>query len=245
MIYAAWLSQQAAQICLFICLLHRGLARRYKWFSAFLVVIVLRDLALMRFDVRSHPFALLWTSTEPFLIALQVMLVIEAASMTFDHYPKIGPLGILVTRIALTVGLLSSVASIFFDALGTSSYAYADAVLRASRWASCSSAIALAVLLLWLKTFRVGIKANLIYHLGILSVFFWAQAVPGFFLRTAYGQEWDALKTVVECACYIAWIFALKPSGEVLGLRLPQAHAEVGQELDTVISEFKRGMNGF
>jgi hypothetical protein len=213
-----WLSGTAAGgICL-VVLWHRKLARTYPMLSAYLGVGFLRSVYLISLWARHDGtgYSDFWKSTQPIIIGLYAVMVLEAIFAQAKHFPKIGW---VATIFCGGFALISAITCLLVAGI-----TFPPSLPNELAWmAKCFGLLCASVLLfshLLLTTPVPKMRPNVKKHVLILAWLFTGAAVAGFLVSWG-GPRWtlatvlgQMLTVVNPLACYLAWIFCLHIKGE-------------------------------
>src|SRR5947208_8473019 len=85
-------AEQVAQLVLLASLFYRGLAKPYLFFTTYLGARVLRAASLLTLNYHGMLYAKAWASSEPILLILQSLVVLELTDSILEYYPEIAHL---------------------------------------------------------------------------------------------------------------------------------------------------------
>jgi len=198
-------------------LFRTGLWRRYPvffWYFIFRVPDSIWPLLLPHSSIRYQHF---WLLTEPVTWLFHILVVIELYRLVLIGHKGIYTLGRWAMYAALAIAIPISVLSLIphpnFVTLGTRSMAYEFATARGIDF---SLALFLILILLFLSRYPIRLKRNVVVHAALYTILFFSEAFA-VFLRTfrivATPTASDVLMSF-SCACIIAWLVLLSPSGE-------------------------------
>jgi hypothetical protein len=216
--------EQLAQLALLVSLLLRGLAPRYPIFTVYLGVRVIRGLSVLPLDYHAIAYAKAWALTEPVLLVLQVLVVLELTSLISECYPSFGHLAKVIIGVSLGLGVLIG-GSVVLVEIGVTRHQPLWLRIIMGAWKSSNVACASALMLqsIWRIVFPMPMRRNVGIHHCILT--FFIGIVPGsaaFFVRLKNVSSADnaaLLQVLTEILCCLLWVLLLQRSGEYIRYR--------------------------
>ena len=215
---SCWLSGTAAGgICLAV-LWQRKLARTYPMLSAYLGFGFLRSAYLISLWARHDGpgYSDFWRITQPIIIGLYAVMVLEAIFAQAKHFPKIGWVAAIFCG---GFALISAITCLFVAGITVPASALNELAWMAKYHGMlCASVLLFSRLLFTMPLPEM--RPNLKKHVLILAWLLTGAAVAGFLVSFG-GPNWT-LATVVgqlltvanPLACYLTWIFCLKTRGD-------------------------------
>jgi hypothetical protein len=213
-----WLSGAAAGgICLAV-LLHRKLARTYPMLSAYLGVGFLRSVYLISLWARHDGpgYSDFWRITQPIIIGLYAVMVLEAIFAQAKHFPMIGW---VATIFCGGFALISAITCLLVAGI-----TFPPSLLNELAWMAkyygllCASVLLFSRLLFTMPLPKM--RPNVKKHVLILAWLLTGAAVAGFLVSFG-GPNWTLAAVVGQLltvanplACYLIWISCLQPKGE-------------------------------
>jgi len=210
-----------------------GLYRQYRIFFTYIVFRLANGIWPIFLDTQSRLYMRFWVVTEPIVLILNVLMVLELYRLILNRYPGIYSL----SRTFLYVGVPLSVTVSAITLLPkiTPQSSQHSRILpyyfAAERGIDLSLAIFILLILVFMAVFRVPLSRNVRIHAGVFSVYFLAGSMA-LLTRTLFGLRVgdlvNLLLTGTSCGCILAWFFLLDPRGE--SLPAPASPAEPAKE---------------
>jgi hypothetical protein len=231
-----WLSGTATGGFCLAVLWHRKLARTYPMLSAYLGVGFLRSVHLISLWARHDGpgYSDFWRITQPIIIGLYAVMVLEAIFAQAKHFPKIGW---VATIFCAGFGLISAVTCLLVAGI-----TFPPSLPNELAWMAkyygllCASVLLFSRLLF--TTPLPKMRRNVKRHVLILTWLFTGAAVAGFLVSWG-GPRWtlatiagQMLTVVNPLGCYLAWIFCLRTKGEQWNPLAYRHHSHAELELD-------------
>jgi len=214
--------EQIAQVCLLICLWRRKLIRRYFFFSAYMAVSLVRELALDSVDNHSINYAAGWAISQPFLLLFQALAIIELFRLVLQHYPRTGRFSRWVLAACFVMAALFGSGMALWDIkTGANQPWWLSLTFGGTRWVAWMSCAVLAVQAFWFSLFPIPMRPNVRHHRMLLA--WYAGLAPGFMSVLAKLPDKDVRDTanlcliISEVVCLLAWMLLMRAPGETCG----------------------------
>ena len=217
-------AEQVAQLLLLVCLIRRGLARCYPMFAMYLAARVARAVSLLSLNYHGTLYATGWVLSEPILLVLQVLVVLELTDRVLECYPEVGHLTKVLVGSSLGLGALVG-GSLALVELGDvrSQPLWLDVVMGAWKWNSLACACALLAQSAWFSIFPLPMRRNVAIHRWILTFFIGiTPAFASFFVRLKnlwLADHAVTFQLLLEIVCCLVWTVLLQRSGEQIRYR--------------------------
>lgn len=232
---------------LYLRLRRQGLHRVYRVFSVFLLFRIARSVALAtvpwawyasqhRHYVRAanNVYAWGWALTEPILVVLHVLVVLELYSLVLQNYKGIASMG----RWVMLAGLA---AAVFLSSLTLpaelSHSAQHFPILRwfelVTRGVNASLVIFLLFITAFLAWFPVPLNRNVVLYSLVYAFYFMTGALAQLAQNLAGAAAWSAASLAnagVDLLCLGIWIVFLNRAGEVKKVVVRNAWAPQKEE---------------
>lgn len=214
--------EPTAVVVLLVRLFWQGLIRRYKYFSAYLVISLCQVAIPLAFGLSfdSDAYAKFYFFTEPVIWLAYLLVVLELFDHVFKDFPGIRSAGKLAVKIAVPAAIaaaaLTALPSIFH-------LAGASRLLRLYLVVERSVMVIILLVLAAVQTLllRYGLRLprnTVRYSLGY-AIFFGVLAAQGFFL-SELGMQFATLTNTITItlavACLLFWAFTLTREGEAV-----------------------------
>ncbi len=217
-------AEQIAQLALLASLFYRGLAKSYLFFTAFLAARVLRAASLLTLNYHGMLYAKAWATTEPILLILQSLVVLELTESIFECYPEIAHLVKVLIAWSLLVGaLIGGSLALVPGIYNQGQPLWLMIAMGAWKWSSLTCALILLLQSAWFSAFPLPMKSNVASHRWLLTIFIgFVPACSAFLVelrRLRLADQVVFLQVVLETACYVGWILLLRKAGEQIRYR--------------------------
>src|SRR5579872_6615647 len=218
-------------------LLTSGLYRRYRIFFVYFVfrvpymttsLIVSHLKGLRGGDgTSSNLYFYLFFYSEPLLILLYILVVVELYRLVLERYKGLYTLGrwamyaaVVISTTVSVVSLLPKIAPSMPEPSRRLMYEIA-----AERGVDFALVIFILLIVAFLGRYPVPLSRNVVVHTAIYSVFFLCDALAMLW-RTLLGYDvavaFNLVATIVSSACALAWWLQLSAAGEEVTVHLPQ-----------------------
>jgi len=248
---AEWFLQYVeptAIVVLLIRLAWQGLLRRYKYFSAYLVVSLCQVVIPLAFALRfdSDTYAWFYFLTEPVIWLAYSLVVLELFDHVFKDFPGIRSAGRLAVKVAVPIAMvaaaLTALPSIFHLA-GASSLLRLYLVVERS--VMIIILLVLAAVQALLLRYGLRLPKNTVYYSLGYGVFFGVLAAQEFFV-SELGMQFTIIANTITIAlavaCLLFWTFTLTREGEAVQVT---AGPRVSEEQRQRMREQLMGVNNF
>lgn len=227
---------------LLLKLYRSGLRHRYAWFSAYLVLRLLRSSVLAALPYGRNIYGWAYVFTEPLLWAFYALVVLELYQAALQRFKGITTLTQWVLTLALGISIVVSLISLGPDVSSSHPYYYVHLSTVIGRAICTSLALFLLIFTAFLVFYPVPLSRNLMIHSIILSVYFLVLAAA-YFTHNIFGPPLrPAVNTVlggITVLALLGWIFLLNPAGErvVVSSRRqwePEVEQRLVRQLDSI-----------
>jgi hypothetical protein len=216
------LTMTCAAAELFACsrLFETRVYRSYPWFQAYLVAGFLQSFIWLAGSPDTEGYLRAYRWTTPFVMALQVMTVLELWRALMSCYRGIHRISHALGGIILLLAIVVA-SSTGFDGLAMRHESLARTTFHWLMWAVryTGSILSVACVLLaaWAGMFDHGVPPNRIRHAELLSGYFGSIAI-GYLLLNLHIGTADTIgicTTLTAAGFYIAWGVLLDRAGEI------------------------------
>src|ERR1051326_5258299 len=203
-------------------LLQTGLYRAYRAFTLYIAIQIAQSLVLLPFRPHSNVYSVIYQISQPLVVMICILVVVELYSHVFERYPGIARSGRYAIGGGLVVSLLISLA-LSFPGLRNSAEMYPRLIIYLNSERTILFALLLFILILnaLLAYFPVPLHRNTISYAIGFSIYFIAKILFSV-VRAISGQGatrmMSACLLVSAVLCTVFWIIFLKPAGEVKGV---------------------------
>ena len=230
-----------------------GLYRRYRIFFvyfAFRIPYMAGFMILSRMKGlhggegnKSDAYFRLFFWSEPLLILLYILVVVELYSLVLERYKGLYTLGRWAMYASVVIAATISIVSLL-PKLGSSIPEPSKRLmyeLAAERGVDLALVIFILLIVLFLSRYPVPLSRNVVVHTGIYSVFFLSGTLV-LVIRTVFGYNvndtTNMCLSALSAACTIAWWLLLSAKGEEVQFNVPQlrpgSEERILQQLDTL-----------
>jgi hypothetical protein len=212
-----WQLSPAFELSVVARLFFSGLLSRYKWLALLLGYDCAKTIVLsnLRF-ASSLEYSRWYVISHVPLWILECAVVVELFSMVAAAYPRIGSTKTVLFRVCATLGLTMGV----IIALGTENPrfpAWLTAGLGVEKAVDVACMLLICFQALFFFLIRVPMRANLVRHRAVLTVWWLASGVS-LVLLLPYFARYGDLRNItffaITNACYFAWTLLLRTNGE-------------------------------
>ena len=210
----------AAELFAFCRLVAIRAHRAYPWFLTYLLAGFLQSFVWLAGSPHTHAYIRVYRWTTPFIVALQIVVVLELWRSLMACYRGIHRishwLGVLILLFAAGIAFSTG-----FDGLKM----YGEPVGRltfhwmiwAVRYTGTILCIVCALLAMWATAFDHGVPRNTIRHAELLAFYFGSQAIGFLVINLMRGTApiVGIYTTLAAAAFYLAWGFLLTADGAV------------------------------
>jgi hypothetical protein len=205
-------------------LFHASLHRRYLIFFAYLVFQVPYIAGGLYLGSGSNGYLLFFVWSEPLIMILYVLMVLELYRLVLERYQGLYTLGRWAMGIAMVIAVAISVISLRAAPAQAQRFSkIAGFELQAE--ARLDLALVLFILLIigFLSRYPIRLNRNVVVHTVVYSVFFFANSL-GLLFWLFRIRIVDAVNTTlmgIASACAVAWWIGLAQKGEEVQVNLP------------------------
>jgi len=202
------------ELVVFTRLASLRLLRRYKWFAAWMGFSAIRDGAILIATSAAHMKTdlswTLWQGTEPFVLGLEVLVVVEIYDLIATTYPGAVHAGKLVLSGSIGVAVFVTLILGVLDWRGITPWMF-----QVKRWVTSLLVVFLlcvAWVFLW---FAAPLARNLVYHCRILTVYL-AGIAAGYLIINIGISSPILSELFLSCClvCLILWAILFSRDGE-------------------------------
>ena len=195
--------------------------RPFSGLSAFLLINILRDLALLKPNYETHAYAVLWEETLPILLLAQIVAGIENYYAIANLYPGIGNFARRLFFACITAALIAGllILPIELHRLGAEE-PQLRMLFLSQRWTASLLAGALLMAVLFLSRYPAPLKRmprNIRVHTACLALYFTSYAVLYTLENMAPlgSMVWAELgQLALVVLIYAAWTAGLARAGQ-------------------------------
>ena len=244
--------EQGAQLVLLVCLVRRGLVRWYPMFAIYLAARLARSVCLLSLDYHGVSYARGWALTEPVLLVLQVLVVLELTNSILEYYPEIAHLAKVMVGSSLVLGALIG-GSLAIVQIGEvrSQPMWLASIIGAWKWGNLACACTLLLQSAWFSIFPMPMRRNVAIHRWMLTLFIGiAPGFSSFFVQLKNVRSADhavLFQLTLEIVCCMAWTLLLQRSGEQIRYRPDWISREdrgrIQREYSLIIENIRRKIN--
>jgi hypothetical protein len=220
-----WYANIAGEILVVLRLIFSGLVRPYKWFTLYIGFSAARELAMVimsSHDITAKAGWLVYSLTEPVILGLQILVVVEVYNGIAEGYYGIGSFGTRLLAVATGIGIIVSGVLSAIDARGYSPWLFL--VKRDVAAILVMFLLCVAWMLLYIKA---TLRPNVIIHCRILTLYL-AGNVFGYFGANIGVPRVTASLLMLTCCLvsFLLWAILLHRDGE----RVPATHIMTEEE---------------
>jgi hypothetical protein len=199
-----------------------GLWRKYRVFFWFSCVSFVDSLwPLLYTDTSSLRYLHIWMLTQPVLWIFHILLVAELYRLILEGHRGIYSLGRWAMYGAVVIAICISILTLLpkFTPRTQQQSRYLFLEFATNRGIDFALAIFLLLILLFLSRFPIKLSRNVLVHAAVYTIYFFSNTLA-VFLRTFFGIVDSANTSLLyvggSCACLVAWLIFLTPSGETV-----------------------------
>ena len=201
-----------------LSLLRRGVAKRYKVWWVFLVLQLLRDLALAAIPFDSNRYASAFMVSEVTVDVVLAASVYEWFRLLAGHYPGIKLAGTWFLNIGLGISFLVCLATLGRDwRLIDWSAPELYLILLTKRVIVGILALFMVFVFGAFCLYRVRVRPNVIWHGLLLTAYLWLQSalsVADSWSRLESVHLTNSVRSIGVAALYLGWAVLLTRRGE-------------------------------
>lgn len=221
--FVLWYVSTGLFVVLALKLWRSGLSLKYTSFTVAALAVALLSLAAMPFTPGTFAYGLVWIISEPIILLLYVLVVLELYALVLRDYAGLATLSrrSLSVFVGLSIGI--SLLTLFPDLNHPETRSpWLVYVHILQRGVMTSLLVFLMFMLGFLAWYPVRVSRNTIVHSMVFVVFFLSRTISTFYLNVV-GDEARRLVSlallVINVACVSVWILALNPAGERVVVR--------------------------
>jgi hypothetical protein len=212
-----WTAQFIFLLALAARLFASSLYRTYRWFCAYVVFEILRNIASVFIPNGTIAYGYMYLSTQPVFLFLQAAVVFEVIRLAVRNHPGIATLGRKLLLWALVLSTGGSLVTLLGGVQTNSPYRLLEYVFTLERLINSSLFGVVLIFLLFLAYFPVPLTRNALIHAGLFGAYFISKTLL-LLVRNMMGPEiTNTINTGITLlsACLLfAWAFLLRASGE-------------------------------
>jgi hypothetical protein len=221
------LTMTCAAAELFACwrLIETRVYRSYPWFTAYLLAGFLQSFIWLAGSPSTHGYLIAYRWTTPFLMALQILVVLELWRGLMSCYHGIHrishALGAVIAVLAAAVAFSTGFDGLVMHGEPVSRIGF-HWLMWSVRYTGSILSIACVLLAAWAGVFDHGVPPNRIRHAQLLAGYFGSIAIGYLLLNLHYGsaEQIGGFTTLAAAGFYVAWGVMLGSQGEVPTERL-------------------------
>jgi len=227
-----WVACLVVQVLLIGAIVQRGLARRYRFFLAYLIVEAITGVVLIQIPFSTPAYTEAYKYYEIGVVGLRAAAVAELFKLVCEHFPVISRIRFALAAAVLLPTALVSLATVR-PADGTWEYPQTLAVYI-FQFETTVLTVSL-ILMRWFLTRFMSlsptVRGNVARHWTILTIYFGISGLTSL-LAIVIGpisfRYTNVPMLAADLACFLAWIHGLRRAGDVpapLIISLPEAAA--------------------
>ena len=219
-------------------LIFAGLARSFRWFTAYLLLLFARDWTALRFVPRNTKlYEQVWAWSGLLLLALQACVVFESYARVRSQIPDLGKWGRRFLAGACIAAAVAALSTTWIDLSRPLQRSLTQAVYTLpERNMGMALAIIAVLSVLIFRPFRVRLRPNTVVHSTLLALYLGLNALIFGLMNLELVRRRTAGFSILITAivCYLVWTFRLSRRGEVVPVQLDPLSA---QERETLASD--------
>jgi hypothetical protein len=214
-----WVACLVAQVLLIGAIFQRRIARRYRFFLAYLIVEAATGVVLFQIPYNTPAYAQAYRFYETAIVALRAGAVAELFELVCQHFPVIGRV-----RFALAISVVVPTALVSIAAVRPAggSWQYPQTLAMYVQQFE-TTVLAVALILTWwfltrFMSLSPTVRGNVALHWTLLTIYL---GISGLYslIATVGGpatvQFMNVPMLAADLLCYLAWIWGLQRVGEV------------------------------
>ncbi len=221
-----------------------GLHRRYRILFAYLILRVPYISSAFLRDTRPRFYAWFFVLSEPLIMILYVLIVLELYSMVLEQYQGLYTLGRWAMGAAMTLALAVSIVSLRVATNQGQKFSWIISELKIEARLDLALVLFILLIIWFLSRYPIRLNRNVVVHTIVYSVFFFANSL-GLLLwlfqikiQDAVNTRFNTILMGIASACVIAWWIGLTKKGEEVQVHLPSlgpgAEQKVMQQLEAL-----------
>jgi hypothetical protein len=225
-----WRVTPIAQLVVIGTLLVRKIIWEFKVFSLYLIVDILRSIAVwwwLGTSTSSDAYRAAWVTTEPVYLGLQVLVVAEFYWLLYRAYPGIQAFGRVLLAVAVVVALAVTFGTMQLD-VGHIIWKVPDVqrLVIAKRLVSSLMGFLMFTTMVFFP--RAPSARNILWHGWLLAVLFVAAAGATFGVNYGAARPFaSALFMTVQLVCFVLWSLEFRSRYEKAPAPSPEEVARV------------------
>ncbi len=214
-----WVACLVVQVLLIGAIIQRGLARRYRFFLAYLVVEAIAGVVLIQIPFTTRAYSEAYKYYEISVVGLRAAAVAELFELVCEQFPVISRIRFALAASVLLPTALVSLATVrpadstwqYPETLAVYIFQFETTVLAVS-----------LIMMRWLLTRFMSlsptVRGNVARHWTILTIYFGISGMTSL-LATVAGpiafRYTNVPMLAADLACFLAWIHGLQRAGDV------------------------------
>jgi hypothetical protein len=212
-----WVACLVAQVLLIGAIFRRRIARRYRFFLAYLIVELCAGVVLLQIPINTIAYAHAYNFYEIAIVGLQAGAVAELFERVCEHFPVISRIRFVLATVLLALTGLVSITAVR-PAGGFWQYPQTLAVYVCQFE---TTVLAISLVLMWwfltrFMSLTPTVRGNVALHWKLLTIYF---SISGFVALAAtlglVSTSLDVAMLAGNLACFIAWIRGFSRAGEL------------------------------
>jgi hypothetical protein len=207
-----------SQVVLLFKIAVTRLFHTYRWFTAYLALAVAQFFLLLPFHANQFPYAWIWVRTEPLLVIMQALIILELYRLVLGGYAGIASLARWAFLAAISIALIVTILSLWPDLSNASQrfpiILYINVLKRAIY---SSAAIFLLLITAFLAWYPIPLNRNTTV-LAMVYVPYFIGNSAALFVRNMAGDSVtrvvSTIMLVIDVGCFLTLLAYLNPRGE-------------------------------
>jgi len=174
-----WVVETCAEAILLAALIRRGLAPKYRAFTAYVAFDVISSVGTMFLGDPAHSrsYQIAWMANSVVAVFLQTAVVLELFHRICDHYPGIGRFGRTLVLLLVAAAAVCTLATVFPELrAGEWRGSLLQIVVLFRRLTSTAFAFFLVATAVFFVRFPTALRRNVIRHRRLLALYFTVSA---------------------------------------------------------------------
>jgi hypothetical protein len=240
-----WVACLVAQVLLIGAIFQRRIAKRYRFFLAYLIVEACAGAVLLQIPLRTPAYAQAYRLYEIAIVVLRAGAVAELFEQVSAHFPVIARVRFVLASALLALTGLASIAAVR-PAGGFWQYPQTLAVyVRQFE----TTVLAISLILMWwfltrFMSLTPTVRGNVAVHWRILTIYFGISGIAGL-VWIVWGPTAGGAVNIPmlagDLACFLAWIRGFNQLGELPppGILSPEEAAVKRMLRQTILQHVK------
>ena len=214
-----WVACLVVQVLLIGAIIQRRLAKRYRFFLAYLIVEAIIGVVLIQIPFSTPAYTEAYKYYQIAVVGLRAGAVAELFELVCEHFPVISRIRFALAASVLLPTALVSLATVR-PAEGTWQYPQTLAVyiFQFETTVLTASLILMRWLLTRFMSLSPTVRGNVARHWTILTIYFGISGTTAL-LATVVGpiafRYTNVPMLAADLACFVAWIHGLQRAGDV------------------------------